>query len=745
MEKIGWILQAAAIILALPGAQAQDEAVWPKEIPYTTGRVTIYQPQHDSLVGIHLYSRAAVSVTPTGKQPIFGAIWTTSTINTDRESRQISLEQVKVTDARFPEEIPQDKIQAFKRLLEEEIPKWTLHTTMDQLIATLDQQKKQISQTEKFSNDPPAIEFTSKPTILILFDGNPVFKPIENSNVQRAVNTPFMVFQDPGNHQYYIYGSGNWFTTSSVVTIPWKRTTDLPAAISGLQESIEKASTRQETDAGGSPGSEEGENVIPEIIVRTSPTELLQSNGEPQYAPVEGTNLLYMTNTDNLIFRSTVKQKVYVLISGRWYIASSLDGPWSYLPPENLPADFASIPEGSRADGALASVPGTAVATDAIKDAQIPQTAAVNRKEATCKVTYDGDPKFEQINGTLLYRAVNTESSVIRSGSEYFVCDNAVWFTGSTPEGPWTVATEIPKDIQNIPPENPAYNVKYVYIYESTPEVVYVGYLPGYMGCYVSGPVVIYGTGYRYPCWYGPFYYPRPITYGFNMHYNPWTGWSFGFSMSFGMPGGWFSVGFGGPMYHGGWWGPPVYRPPFYPPVNHFYGPRPVQYRNTTVNINNRNYYNRNNIYNDRRQGIQSGPQKRPAPTTLPGRDQKQVAPATRQAGNRPPANNVVTDRNGNVFRQNGNTWERNTGQNNWLPADKQQPAIRQKPATVQQPVNRQQPSSFDRNQLNQQIQNRDRGTQQNMNRGNFNPAMRGGSGATPAVHGGAAGVGRRK
>jgi hypothetical protein len=69
-------------------------------------------------------------------------------------------------------------------------------------------------------------------------------------------------------------------------------------------------------------------------------------------------------------------------------------------------------------------------------------------------------------------------------------------------------------------------------IYDSTTDVVYVGYTPGYMGCYVHGPTVVYGTGYYYSPWYGPYYYPRPATFSFSMHYNPWTGWSMWFHYS---------------------------------------------------------------------------------------------------------------------------------------------------------------------------------------------------------------------
>jgi hypothetical protein len=105
------------------------------------------------------------------------------------------------------------------------------------------------------------------------------------------------------------------------------------------------------------------------------------------------------------------------------------------------------------------------------------------------------------------------------------------------------------------------------------------------MGSYVYGPTVIYGTGYPYIPWYGTMYYPYHSTWGFNMNYNPWTGWSIGFGFTtgpfhFGFGTGGFSFGmswgYGGPMWGYppgmGWFGPPMYRPPCFYPHNPWYG-----------------------------------------------------------------------------------------------------------------------------------------------------------------------------
>ncbi len=136
------------------------------------------------------------------------------------------------------------------------------------------------------------------------------------------------------------------------------------------------------------------------------------------------------------------------------------------------------------------------------------------------------------------------------------------------PNGPWEVSAYRPAQVAAISPQSPVYNVKYVYIYDSTPDVVYVGYTPGYTGSYVYYDTIVYGTGWYYRPWVSPYYYyPRYNTWGFNVSYNPWYGWSFGLSWGWGpFYAGYYS---GGYWHHGhhwynprySYWGPRGYRP----------------------------------------------------------------------------------------------------------------------------------------------------------------------------------------
>jgi hypothetical protein len=708
----------------LPPANAA-ESEWPRELTMSNVTVVMYQPQSDSLVGDHLFSRTAISIMKKGSSnPIFGALWTEARFSTDRSTGTCTIFDVKMLNVRFPgiDTIDKGKVAEFKSLIEKEIISWNITFSLEELKSTLETVKASNTAGAKYKNDPPEIIYQKQKSFLVLFDGNPVYKETGKDGPNRVINTPFLVLQDTREKQVYLYGGQYWYKSGDAVKEPFKMVSKPSPQVAQYVEALKKEMSKQ---AQQQPEAKK-EPVPPMVVVRTTPAELIQSDGEPKYAPIQGTQLLYVTNTEDNIFMTVDKNTLYVLLSGRWYSAAALTGPWKYIESEKLPSDFAKIPEGSPKDIVLASVAGTDAAREAVMDAQIPQTAAVDRKTAKCEVKWDGDPKFEKISGTELARGMNTSSVVLMYKNTYYVCDNAVWFTGKGPVGPWEVATSIPSEIQKIPPEDPTYNVKYVYIYDVQPEVVYIGYTPGYVGCYVYGPTVIYGTGYPYVPFYGPYYYPRPVTYGFSMHYNPWYGWSMGFSMSYGM----FTFSVGGPVGHGGYWGPPRYYPPYHPPYSHYYGGRPPVYRGggNTINIDNSV-----NIYGNRPDKSTRVAQQ-PVNRTKPVNDR--MAPTTRQTGNAARTdggspstrNNVFTDQKGDVYRNNNGNWEKNNGRD-WESA---KTGTREQAGQVQQRDR----SNTANQDLNRQNQLRERGNQNSMNRNNATRSAGGRSGGGGARRG---------
>lgn len=641
---------------AASNAQTTDSS-WPREIDSSLGRIIIYQPQPDSLEGNVLTGRAAVSLQAVNeKEPVFGAVWFRSQVSVDRDAGIVTIEKTQILRAKFPDAKPED-VQKFSDAVETEVPKWDLVVSLKQLEASLAVSEQERTSTENLKTDPPQIIFSRTPAVLVTFDGEPETRPIENMPYERVVNTAFLIIKDKNSGNFYLSNGQTWYTSKNPKG-PWNTISNPPAEIKKLVPP--------------DPESQPDNGPAAKIITATEPTELIVTEGAPKWTPLPGNEILYASNTESTLVKEIATNKYYALLSGRWFSSPSLDGPWAYERGDQLPRSFKQIAPASPIGDALASVPGTDQAEDAVMDSQIPQTAAIKRSEAKVEVTYDGAPQFQQIPSTDVQYAVNTDSSVLKIGDRYYVCDNAVWFAGVTPNGPWVVSDRVPDSVKSIPPSSPVYNVRYVTVYESTPDIVYVGYTPGYVGSYRYYGSVVYGTGWIYRPWIGPvYYYPRPFTWGFHVIYNPWNGgWGFalGYSTSFIN----VSIGWGAryyrrpPYWSGGWWGPggyrPIYRPlpgyrPHYRPPPNAAVIRPGRPRPTPLPGKPRPS-TRDNIY------------KRPGNVDRVTRDVPSTRPVPKPATKLP--NNVYTDKDGNVFRKDkaGNWEQRDKG--NWTkPAPK--------------------------------------------------------------------------
>src|SRR5262249_53472124 len=153
--------------------------------------------------------------------------------------------------------------------------------------------------------------------------------------------------------------------------------------------------------------------------------------GQPNLQPIAGTGLLWAANTTSDVIVDTVNNAYYVLLSGRWYTAATLNGSWSYVASNALPAAFASIPASSPASVVLAAVAGTPQAREAVIENSIPQTAGVPLQGGpTFSAFYDGAPQWRPIAGTPLAYAVNSPTPIIKiDASTYYALRAGVWFT----------------------------------------------------------------------------------------------------------------------------------------------------------------------------------------------------------------------------------------------------------------------------------------------------------------------------
>ncbi len=684
---------------------ASADTDWPQELSGENGSIVVYQPQPEKLAGNTLTARAAMAIELKGKDPIYGVFWFTSIIETDRSANTVTIKDIKVLKVGWPDSKESGEEQ-FTVFVEKKLKNSSFTASLSKLTASLATSEYVKRSLENIKNDPPVIIFKDKLTVLLNYDGNPIFKAIENSNYQRAMNTPFAVVK-ASNSKYFLTSGNFWYQASNALG-PWVVTQQPPADLVAMMPKSDDDNNDKQVVT-----------VAPAIVSAVKATELVVSSGKAEWVSLVGGKLLYVKNTETPWLRELSSGDMYLLLSGRWFKSKSEQGPWAFLRADKLPKSFQDIPPESEIGGLRSSVAGTEEADQAVLDAQIPQTAAINRNEAKLTVSYHGKPDFKNISGTDVAYAINTAAQVLKIKGVYYAVDNGVWFTADNADGPWQVADTIPKDeIALIPPSSPVYNTTYVTIYDSTPDVVYVGYTPGYMWSYSYYGVPIYGTGWYYPPYMGGWYYPRPPTWGMHAGYNPWTGWSYG--VSWGSPffrvGVSWGGGYGG-YYRpccGGWYGG-GYRGGYHRTTININGNINI---GNTVNVGNRAQV-RNNINNSRsRENIYSRPENKARNTK-----QNLANNNLNRAKNRPNrANNVFADKNGQVVRRDGNKWQKRSN-NDWknipqqrsrnnLPSTINKPSMQrpqQKPQ--QRPTTRpQQRPTFDHGGMNRDLRARKMG-----------------------------------
>jgi hypothetical protein len=525
---------------------------WPRAADRENEQILMYEPQLESWDGDLVRAYAAVSeIKKDAKTAKYGVVRFMAHTEVDKVNRQVTLEDFQITKVEFP--TMREREAEYRDFLQAKLPGKSRIIALDRMEAALQATHAAKSGIEGLAvnNDPPQIIFATKPAVLVLIDGPPKLEAIESTRLQQVLNTKSTIILDTEKPKYYLNVMDGW-VESSELTGPWSYTAEIPKQMPEIIKGIKERQLADtpEGEVPASPKKASEEEKVPAVFVSVAPTELLVTDGPPQFESITQAKLEYIKNTSANILRDPSTSEYFILLAGRWFQAKTLEsGPWKFVPGKDLPSGFAKIPENSPKAGVLASIPGTGPAEEALIANSIPQTATITRSEAHLEVKYDGKPQFKEIRDTKLQYAVNTPTPVIRVDEKnYYAVKNAVWFSAASPLGPWVVADSLPDVIHSIPPSAPLHYVTYVKVYRSTPDVVYVGYTPGYYGSVVSSSsnTVVYGTGWYYPPYIGSYWYGFAYTYGVGMA----TTWSLG--------SGWgltVGVGYSYP-YSYPWWGP---------------------------------------------------------------------------------------------------------------------------------------------------------------------------------------------
>jgi len=540
------------------------EASWPRIFAMQGEEVTIYPPNLQSWDGRTVTGTCPFGLAPAGgKTQTFGTLAFTAATEVNRLNRVVTLSRIQISGVSLPDNpAGQDAIE---RELQAQSRGATLTIALDRLQAAVPGMASGPSvPTAPLLNNPPALSIATTPTVLIPIQGDPVLRPLEGTSLERVINTPMLLVKDRSGRWSLKIADG-WMTAAALAG-PWtvapsgNADLDRAAAWASSQPSINLLAPSAQDLSGNADSSQtiSLSKSAPAIVVSTAPAEILVIDGPPKWEALGDSGLLAPSNTSANVFQLQSNGSIYALVSGRWFTAASLGGPWSFVPSGQLPPAFLEIPSDSPRENVLASIPGTPQAQEAAIANAIPQMAQVPRsKTMPAPEILGASPTIVPIPGTSVSVVSNSLTPIFALGeSDFYAVKDGVWFHATALRGPWTAATFVPPAIYAIPPSSPYYYTTFVRIYDTTPETVLVGYTPGYLGAYVQDGVVVYGTGYVYTPYISSVWVPVPATYGFGaaMTYNPWAGWTFGFGM--GMAVG---VAIGASTWHCGpypYWGP---------------------------------------------------------------------------------------------------------------------------------------------------------------------------------------------
>jgi hypothetical protein len=208
--------------------------------------------------------------------------------------------------------------------------------------------KKIIPPPSKSGGVTPAVFYSDKPAEIILFDGQPTYANIPNTQLTYATNTDSVVFVFAPTQQFYYLTAGRWFSTSDLQNGPWTyATSDLPPDFAKIPQSSPASAILASV-----PGTDEARDAVLLAQVPTTMTVKpgeaaakvkVDYGGEPKFEPIEGTSMSYATNTQDKVIK--LGDVFYLCLQGVWFMSPNPQGPWTTC--TSVPQEIYTIPPSS--------------------------------------------------------------------------------------------------------------------------------------------------------------------------------------------------------------------------------------------------------------------------------------------------------------------------------------------------------------------------------------------------------------
>jgi hypothetical protein len=512
----------ATLVAVLLGLPAWAFSQWPLVLQDSGTIITLSPPAYQSWNYLQVEMAIPARIAPQGEAPILCTVTVSASTYADRSQQQVILrdfhsprvavnaetERSAVGDAS-----PEALAARIGRLLS------TQEVAVDMKLFVKAFAGKKRVPSVAVSNFTPRIFGSTKPAILVQFDGPPMWLPVGNSKLSQGVNTNWDMFYDNKDTFYYLLAGDLWLATHDLYSGEWVIPKTLPKEMRQLPSTPEFSAVRRSL-----PYKADPDRLLPKVFYTEEAAELVLIEGEPQLEPIEGTPVSWVKNTEADLFYHDGENRYFTVFAGRWFSARRPEEHWRAV--DEVPSAFRQIPESHPKAAVRVHIPGTPEAEIEALWAQVPQLARIRKTEATIQVAFAGKPQMIPIDGTSLLYVPNATLPVIAQGGTFYACHQAVWFRANNPDGPWQVTDKLPDDIYRIPSRSPAFHLSFVRIVASDADTVTFGYTGGYENTFVAGGSVVYGTGYNHPpaLQYGayayPVYFAQPATYGSGAWYD---------------------------------------------------------------------------------------------------------------------------------------------------------------------------------------------------------------------------------
>jgi len=200
----------------------------------------------------------------------------------------------------------------------------------------------------------PQILVATKPTAVLVLDGEPRFASIPGTPLQYATNTSAHVFRDVEAKQIYVRVTGFWFRSKSTAG-PWEYVpvASLPASFLAISNDSPKAAVKTAIAAQQDGGAPDDPSAPVMVAADASRARLnMTLGGDPQLEPIRGTQLNYVANASVPVIQFD-DERWYAIQNGVWFTATSVTGPWTVT--AEVPPEIYAIPPTTPIYGAIHS------------------------------------------------------------------------------------------------------------------------------------------------------------------------------------------------------------------------------------------------------------------------------------------------------------------------------------------------------------------------------------------------------